>query len=101
MGLFSTVILTVLGLVISVDTMQKLPVQPEITNWRDLRIGDVIECVTQGNYDYRLESLNWVVGEECQVVKLEEPRTSGQPIFAKFKNEEEWWIGEFKFIRRP
>ena len=81
--------------------MQKLPVQSEITDWRDLRVGDVIECVTQGNYSYRLEHLNWVVGEECQVVKLEKPGTSGQPILAKFKNGEEWWIGEFKFIRRP
>ena len=75
--------------------------QPEITDWRDLWIGDVIMCVTQGNYDYRLERLNWVVGEECQVVKLEEPGTSGQPILAKFKNGEKWWIGKFKFIRRP
>ena len=96
-----------LGLVISMDTKQKTveqtvePAQPEITNWRNLQIGDVIMCVTQGNYGYHLERLNWVVGEECQVVKLEEPGFAGQPILAKFKNGEEWWIGEFKFIRRP
>ena len=77
------------------------PEHPKITDWRDLRVGDVIECVTQGNYGYRLERLNWIIGEECQVVKLEEPGPSEQPIKAKFKNGEEWWIGEFKFIRRP
>ena len=90
-----------IGLGISVDTTQKLPMQPEITNWRNLRVGDVIECVTQSNCGRQIECLNWIIGEECQVVKLEEPGSPGQPILAKFKNGEEWWIGEFKFIRRP
>ena len=75
--------------------------QPEITDWRDLRVGDVIECVTQSNCGRQIECLNWIIGEECQVVKLEEPGSPGQPILAKFKNGEEWWIGEFKFIHRP
>ena len=90
-----------IGLGISVDTTQKLPMQPEITDWRDLRVGDVIECVTQSNCGRQIECLNWIIGEECQVVKLEEPGSPGQPILAKFKNGEEWWIGKFKFIRRP
>ena len=96
-----------IGLVISIDTNLKpveQPVeqaQPEITYWRDLRVGDVIECMTQGNHNYQLECLNWIIGEECQVIKLEEPGIAGQPILAKFKNGEEWWIGKFKFIRRP
>lgn len=90
------------GLVISVDTLQKCAEQhqqPVITNWCDLQIGDVILCVSQGNQPF--DELDWVVGEECEVVRLDEPGIYGQPILAKFKNGEEWWIGEFKFIRRP
>ena len=96
-----------IGLLIAIDTNPKpveQPVeqaQPEITDWRDLQVGDVIKCMTQGNPNYHLERLNWIIGEECQVIKLENPRIAGQPILAKFKNGEKWWIGKFKFIRRP
>ena len=91
-----------IGLLISVGDFQKYTEQhqqPIITDWRDLQVGDVIKCVSLGRE--WIEELDWVIGEECEVIRTEDPGKSGQPIEARFKNGEEWWIGEFRFIRRP
>ena len=88
-----------LGLSVELLPTKQPEPTPNITDWQDLQIGDVIKCVSQGKE--QLDRLNWIVGEECKVIRTEEPGTSGRPIKAKFKNGEEWWIGEFRFIRRP
>ena len=78
------------------------PSEPEravITDWRDLRVGDVVECVTQGAFPN--ERWEWCIGQECVVVKTEDPGRAGQPVKARFNNGDSLWIGEFRFIRRP
>ena len=84
-----------LGLVISVDTMQKLPVQSEITDWRDLRVGDVIECI-KPNSGYIS------AGDEGVITSI----TSGYLLsdFIKQKSyiyDNDHFGCKFKFIRRP
>ena len=88
-----------LGLSVELLPTKQLEPTLNITDWRDLQVGDVIKCVSQGRQ--WIEELDWVIGEECEVIRTEDPGKSGQPIEARFKNGEEWWIGEFSFIRRP
>ena len=82
-----------LGLVISIDTKQKLveppvePEQPVITDWHDLRVGDVIKV--KGKF--------WEDDEEYTVTIQDGSR---MPVFVGG-----YWAesskDEFKFIRRP
>lgn len=81
-----------IGLVISIDTKPKQPAQPEqpeITDWRDLRVGDVVECV---DYDYDkygviVEIYN---DDEKQPIKVE-----------RGENRTTSWPSSWRFIRRP
>ena len=75
------------------------PEQLDITDWRDLRVGDVVECVTQG--DYPIESFEWIVGKIGTVIETEEPGMSGQAVRLKFPNGKMAWIGKWRFIHRP
>ena len=76
-----------LGLVISIDTKPKQVAQPEITDWRDLRVGDVVKV--KGEY--------WKEDEEYTVTIQDGTR---MPVFVGG-----YWANsskdEFKFIRRP
>ena len=86
-----------IGLLISTDTQQKQVEQLEITDWRDLRIGDVIECI--GNWDGEKTD-----GNTYQVTNLD-PRDSSSPIpiqiYVPGIERPETWGSEFKFISRP
>lgn len=67
-----------------------------ITDWRDLLVGDVIECLPGGGWR------SVFIGEQCTVKRLEPKRYNGPlPILALHQNGSEDWGGEFKFIRRP
>lgn len=90
-----------IGLVISIDTKPKLveqpvePAQPIITDWRDLRVGDVIECVEPNG--------GWIsTGDEGVITSIESGR-----LFADFIKQKVYLYDKlhfgcgFKFIRRP
>ena len=73
------------------------PEQPTITDWRDLRVGDVIECVG----DWEGEKTN---GKQFSVTKLEPFHSvHSMPIQIMIDGIEcpETWGGKFRFIRRP
>ena len=58
------------GFMISPITTPSEPEQPVITDWRDLQVEDVIQCITQGAFpDERLE---WCIGQECIVIETED-----------------------------
>ena len=87
-----------LGLVISIDTKPKQPVEPEqpiITDWRDLRVWDVVEHIEDNGGDLRIGSIGKIseVDEECINVDYEgwEGYSYGVPDD----------LHKFKFIRRP
>ena len=89
-----------IGLVISVDTLQKCTEQhqqPIITDWRDLQVGDVIECVgnwegenTDGN-TYHVTGLDPIGSNSSMPIQIQVPCVECP----------ETWGGAFKFIRRP
>lgn len=87
----------VIGLVISVDPK---PEQPVITDWRDLKIGDVIECVLVHGVNgiESKESDNKFHGAECRVIGF--INTGINHIKTDLKPNG-YYIQEFKFIRRP
>lgn len=64
-----------------------------ITDWRDLQVGDVIEQVSG-----TIMSKN---GSECTVVKIDSDCGDALHIRGEFSAGEERWISKFKFIRRP
>ena len=74
-------------------------VQPVINDWRDLRVGDLVECISQG--DYPTPSFEWCVGKVGTVIETEEPGKAGQSVRLKFENGGTAWIGHWRFIRRP
>lgn len=80
-----------LGLVLSV-----VGVEPElvITDWRDLLVGDEIECV-EGAW------ASLFTGRIGVVAELEEPSYAGcMPIRVELDGESDWG-DNFRFIRRP
>lgn len=74
-----------LGLVISIDTK---PAQPDITDWRDLRIGDVVECV-----DYESDKKGVIIGIDRE--------DEDQPINVNRYMSGVAWPFSWRFIRRP
>ena len=64
-----------------------------ITDWRDLQVGDVIEQVSG-----TIMSKN---GSECAVVKIDSDCSDAFHIRGKFSDGYARWISKFKFIRRP
>ena len=83
-----------LGLVISIDTNPKLPVQPEMTDWRDLRVGDVVEHIEDNGGNLRIGSIG-KINEVCE-----------EYIKVDYENWTRYGYGvpddihKFKFIRR-
>ena len=91
-----------------IDVSSELPASTEvdkplnITDWRDLQVGDVIECVTvyketqqeEDEYSHRH-------GVECEVFGLHPAALCGQYVRAKFEDGDTLLIKKFKFIRRP
>ena len=74
-----------LGLVISIDTK---PAQPIITDWRDLRVGDVVECV-----DYESDKNGVIIGIDHE--------DEEQPIKVNRYMSGVAWPFSWRFIRRP
>lgn len=89
-----------IGLVISIDTKPKLvkppvePEQPVITDWRDLRVGDVVEYVngTVGTRE----------GKQGEICEIDESDHHNRVRVMFNKNEDErFWCSKWRFIRRP
>lgn len=81
---------------LAVDAEMRSP-EPVITDWRDLRTGDVIQCV--GNWEGELTH-----GLEFEVTELEPVTYCGnQPIRIEVPGAScpGTWGGEFRFISRP
>lgn len=74
--------------------------QPVITDWRDLRVGDVIECVlVRGRNGVEIcEYDNEFHGLTCNVIGFTE---SGKNHIKTDLKPSGYYIQEFKFIRRP
>ena len=87
-----------IGLVISIDTKAKPvwqqiePTQPEITDWRDLRIGDIVECVHGTVCAYE--------GKQGEVCEIDEDDSFNR-IRVKFNKNQSHWCSVWRFIRRP
>lgn len=64
-----------------------------ITDWRDLQKGDVVKAILVNGASH----VNGRVG----VVKRIDGSAADGPLFVKFDSVEEWWVKEWKFIRRP
>lgn len=87
-----------LGLLVSPIAAKHEP-ELVITDWRDLRIGDEVECL-QINIigdDYADER----IGTIGLVSATEEPGRSGQAVKLKFNDDEYFWVSGWRFIRRP
>ena len=74
-----------IGLVISIDTK---PAQPIITDWRDLRVGDVVECV-----DYESDKNGVIIGIDYE--------DEEQPIKVNRYRAGVAWPFSWRFVRRP
>ena len=91
----------VIGLVISVDTLQKCTEQhqqPIITDWRDLQIGDVIECTAYNDKRDDPWPGGWAtqnIGTQQVVSKIND---SNGKISIKDSQDSGY---AFKFIHRP
>ena len=81
-----------IGLVISIDTK---PAQPIITDWRYLRVGDVVEHIEDNGGDLRIGSIGKIseVDEECINVDYENWKGYSYGVPDD--------LHKFKFIRRP
>ena len=77
-----------IGLVISIDTKPKQVEQPVITDWRDLQVGDVVECV-----DYESDKNGVVIGIDHE--------DEEQPIKVNRYMSGVAWPFSWRFIRRP
>ena len=90
-----------IGLVISVDTLQKCAEQhqqPVITDWHDLQIGDVIECTAYNDKKDDPWPGGWAtqnIGTQQVVSKIND---SNGKISIKDSQDSGY---AFKFIRRP
>ena len=90
-----------IGLIISVDTLQKCAEQhqqPVITDWRDLQIGDVIECTAYNDKRDDHWPGGWAtksIGTQQVVSKIND---SNGKISIKDIQDSGY---AFKFIRRP
>ena len=77
-----------IGLVISIDTKPKQVEQPVITDWRDLQVGDVVECV-----DYESDKNGVIIGIDHE--------DEEQPIKVNRYMSGVAWPFSWRFIRRP
>lgn len=88
-----------IGLVISIDTKPKQAAQPLITDWRDLRVGDVIELTGSKNHCWSKHA-----GREMIVTKVY-PDQGDDDDQVDLRGELGGWsLGgntTWRFIRRP
>lgn len=86
------------GLSVSPITEKQEP-ELVIADWRDLRVGDEVEClkvnITGDGYADHL------IGCLGVVIDIEPPMKSRQPVRVEFSGGDVFWISEWKFIRRP
>lgn len=70
-----------------------------ITDWRDLQVGDEVEClqISIAGDDYADDR----IGSIGLVVATEEPGKSGQAVKVRFDDGDYYWIVKWRFIRRP
>ena len=87
-----------IGLLVSPITAKQEP-ELTITDWRDLQVGDEVEClqININGDDYADER----IGTIGLVSATEQPGSSGQTVKLKFNDDEYFWISEWRFIRRP
>lgn len=91
-----------LGLVISIDTKPKQaeqPAQPQITDWRDLRIGDVIELTGSYNHCWKEHA-----GREMTVKNVYPSHGDNDDQVDLLGESGSWSLGGntiWRFIRRP
>ncbi|MGL5526535.1 MAG: hypothetical protein ACRDCY_22660 [Aeromonas veronii] len=64
-----------------------------ITDWRDLRVGDVVEVREMAVVDGFIGCVG--------LVKRININAEHGPLLVKFDNGEEWWVKKWKFICRP
>ena len=87
-----------LGLVISVDTKPKQeeppvePEQPVITDWRDLRVGDVVEYVRG--------TIRRHEGKQGYVCEIDESDNRNR-VRVMFGEDDRSWCSKWRFVRRP
>lgn len=70
-----------------------------ITDWRDLRVGDVVEVVMVNNRG-GTDGYDGIVGKQCRVILTEDPDYPQQAVQVDFEGHEVF-IHKWKFIRRP
>jgi hypothetical protein len=87
-----------LGLDVSPITEKQEP-ELVIADWRDLQIGDEVECLSVNNYG--AEYADERIGSVGHVIAAEEPGRSGRAVKVEFDNGECYWISGWRFIRRP
>lgn len=80
-----------LGLVLSVVGREPEP-ELVITDWRDLLVGDVVQCVKTCDGKYE--------GETGTVLIVGEPGPSREPLRVQFDGGA-YWVKKWRFIRRP
>ena len=88
-----------IGLVISVDTKPKQVEQPVITDWRDLRIGDVIELTGSYNHCWKEHA-----GREMTVKNVYPSHGDNDNQVDLLGESGSWSLGGntiWRFIRRP
>lgn len=87
-----------IGLLVSPITAKQEP-ELTITDWRDLQVGDEVEClqININGDDYADER----IGTIGLVSATEQSGSSGQTVKLKFNDDEYFWISEWRFIRRP
>jgi hypothetical protein len=88
-----------LGLVISVDTKPKQVEQLEITDWRDLRVGDVVELTGSYNHCWKQHA-----GREMTVTAVYPKHGDNDDQVDLLGESGSWSLGGntiWRFIRRP
>lgn len=68
------------------------PEQTTITDWRDLRVGDVVEYVSG--------TIGEMEGKQGAVHKIDEHDPVNR-LQVKFNDDQCFWCSEWRFIRRP
>lgn len=87
-----------LGLLVSPITAKQEP-ELAITDWRYLRVGDEVECLSVNNHGAKYADER--IGSVGRVIAAEEPGLSGQAVKVEFDGGECYWISEWRFISRP
>lgn len=70
-----------------------------ITDWRDLRVGDIVEVVMVNKHG-GTDGFDDIVGKQCRVILTEDPDIPQQAVKVDFEGVGVF-IHKWKFISRP